>query len=490
MASYLRSHAEWFLLAAILLVAAGLRFSSLTGPSLTSDEVIDLDISGRALEQIWKSADGFPPLHYFLTHVALRAGWGDNSARILAALAGVGSVYFGYRLGNLLFGTRTALFAAGWFTIWPTAVYYSREGRAYSLYLLVATVGIWLAFRAMGSNRRGDWLIFALAAGVGSFAHYYLGFLWLALAVIWQMRVKRGLPVKNGIIGWVLLGMLMLPLLNALTYDLSENQVFLNRADFGLGTVVFSGWALLTGFCLGPSLAELHTLVLSEAIQEIVLWIPLVLGGSLILLRELFRKGGNHEAELAILLFVPTGLALLTTPLIGIAYNVRYIVASLVPLLVLTARGLTIPPWERWRVVAAVLLIITCGVSNANRFWSAGHQNEDSRAAARFLERQTDHFPVLCMSHYMTEPLEHYHPGERRVIPVESVADTGENLAEVIDSIKRVVGKQGKFWLFYSRAYHGDPEGMLLKSLLSENVIEERGSWPGVRLFQGVFPSK
>jgi hypothetical protein len=56
--------------------------------------------------------------------------------------------------------------------------------------------------------------------------------------------------------------------------------------------------------------------------------------------------------------------------------------------------------------------------------------------------------------------------------------------------VEAMADVDGKFWLIYTREFHGDPQGKLLARLEDEGWIRLEATFPGVRLFQGAVPQK
>lgn len=133
-------------LASLLLGGAVLRVRNLDGPSLWLDEILNYDIaleSGELPLGAWLT--GFErengPL-YFATLVAGQAASPrvETAARLGAVAAGVVSLLLMAWLGGRLAGWSGALTAAALLAVSPLHVVYSREGRTYSLLMLLALV--------------------------------------------------------------------------------------------------------------------------------------------------------------------------------------------------------------------------------------------------------------------------------------------------------------------------------------------------------------
>jgi len=144
-------------LAVILLVAAGLRLSSLDSTSLWYDEVITMRVaraaSPTALLSRLDQIDGTrAPLHPLVLQTWLRVfGASDLAGRSFSALCGLLTLVVIYRLGRQTFDEATARWAAWLAAVCPPLVYYAREARMYAWLTLLTCIS-WLVFI---SFRRG-----------------------------------------------------------------------------------------------------------------------------------------------------------------------------------------------------------------------------------------------------------------------------------------------------------------------------------------------
>ena len=149
-------------LAAILLMAAGLRLWRLDWTSLWYDEVVTMRVaqadSPAALIQRLDQLDGTrAPMHPLVLHAWLRIfGPSDDAGRSFSVLCGVGTVAVVFLLGRQVFDERTGCWAAWLAAVCPPLVYYSQEARMYAWLVLLASIS-WLVFlsfrRAAGPAR-------------------------------------------------------------------------------------------------------------------------------------------------------------------------------------------------------------------------------------------------------------------------------------------------------------------------------------------------
>lgn len=191
LASLYRPQFEPWLLALILLLAAGLRFYHLDSSSLWSDEGNTWALLSRSFAQIARdaAADIHPPGYYWLLKVwSMVAGADAWGMRSFSAVAGLLLVYVIYRLGRYLdTGCKLvgmALLAAFLAALNPLQIYYSQEARMYMLLALESAGLFWALFALQGASWRnlalpalGYWL-----CGVtGLWTHYSFPVIWGAV---------------------------------------------------------------------------------------------------------------------------------------------------------------------------------------------------------------------------------------------------------------------------------------------------------------------
>ncbi len=129
------------LLAAVILVAAFLRFDGLGVPSYWLDEILHQYLTTDAAAQPWwRWITGFSPEHgplYYASQLAARPfGASETAGRFPAALLGLATVpmvWLAVRRRDAVAAAVSAILLA----VSPLHVYYSREARAYALLMFL-----------------------------------------------------------------------------------------------------------------------------------------------------------------------------------------------------------------------------------------------------------------------------------------------------------------------------------------------------------------
>lgn len=221
---------EWLLLAAILLLAAGLRLGGIDHASLWSDEGNTWALVQRSFGEIARdaAADIHPPGYYWLLKLwSLLFGTGAAALRSFSAAAGVALVFVTYRLGSLLPNPRrasdglawTGLLAAFLAALNPFQIFYSQEARMYALLALESALLFWALFALLDeADRTQRWLTvpgfaFVLAGAAGLWTHYSFPVVLVAAGVTflvdWFGRGRSGEARRRELLRFALLSALI-----------------------------------------------------------------------------------------------------------------------------------------------------------------------------------------------------------------------------------------------------------------------------------------
>lgn len=185
MAERWRRWGLWLALAALLLLALGLRLYRLDAQSLWNDEGTSVALAGRDLATITRSAalDIHPPFYYYVLHAWTRLfGDGEAAVRSLSALAGAGVVAVTWALGWRLFGPAAGLLAGLYAGTSAFQVYYSQEARMYILVTLLGGLSMLAFVRLLeawsgGAARRRALIAasvaYVLATALATYTHYF-----------------------------------------------------------------------------------------------------------------------------------------------------------------------------------------------------------------------------------------------------------------------------------------------------------------------------
>jgi hypothetical protein len=181
----------WWGLLAITLLAAIVRLSTLGLQSFWYDEAfIPVHVLrsglGATLHNVVHS-ENTPPLWYVLEWALSRLlGTGVTALRLLSALAGIATVPVAWAIGWELAGRRAAIVTALLVASSPLFVWYSQEARAYSLFVLCASLALLCFVRALRTPSTRRLAEFALSASLALLTHYFAVFLLIPM-VVWLL---------------------------------------------------------------------------------------------------------------------------------------------------------------------------------------------------------------------------------------------------------------------------------------------------------------
>lgn len=366
-----RSRAFW-IVAGLTVAATALRFVTLGAQSYHHDEVITAsrvlrDGFGHAMEAVGFS-ESAPPLYYVLAWLWTQVtGTGEFGLRSLSAVAGVATVPVAYLIARDLklraecaiyppiggsiaqSAQRTGVVAAALVAVNPMLLWYSQEGRAYALLVLLSSLALLYFVRALrpsGGERR-DIVLWGVFSGLALATHYFAFFpvaveaLWL----LWRLRREalRGVAIVVGF------GVALTPLVIHQTSYAHAEWI----SSFGLWHRL---WEAGLTFLLGETgdviaQPEHPLLAVAPALCAIGALLLVALRGDGLAR----RAAGVPLAIAATTVAVPLAIAALAP---GADFVLaRNLLPALVPLLVAVAIGCTLPVARRAGAVLGVALV-------------------------------------------------------------------------------------------------------------------------------------
>ena len=211
---------QWWPLAALTVLAALLRLTTLGAQSLWYDEAFTplhvLHPSLFTTLEWLPKTENSPPLWYLIEWLDYRVfGSGAFALRLPSAIAGIALVPVAWAIGRELADRAAATACAALVTVGPLFVWYSQEARVYGLFMFTSGLAV-LAFARVlrePTGRRLAW--FAAAGALCMLTHYFAVFIVGAMAA-WLLadpRTRRRSAVALAAL--VLVGLALLPLISA-----------------------------------------------------------------------------------------------------------------------------------------------------------------------------------------------------------------------------------------------------------------------------------
>jgi mannosyltransferase len=413
---------DGWILAALVVLAAVLRFSTLDLQSLWYDEaftpVHTLHASLQATLRAVSHTENSPPLWYLLEWAITRVfGTGAVALRSLSALAGVACVPVGWGIGRELAGRRAATLTAGLIAVNPLFVWYSQEARAYELYVLAAALALLCFLRAEFNPTPRRLAAFALSGSLALLTHYFGVFLLIPMC-LWLLRRRQTWRVTLpavGVIGAV--GVALLPLISA---------------QGGHGTQWIGRWPLSERLQAIPQyyLTGESGEPLGHGVELLVALVALA--GLLYGLWRVLEP--REERAAALMAAIAVCGVLIPVVLVALGWDYlapRNLIAAMIPLTALLGIVIVTPRTGSVGVALAILLTVAFGALSIDVNLSPRLQRGDWRGVASALRgAPADH--AITTVELGSAPLEYYLPPLRNlhrgaVVKVSEIDEVGYN---------------------------------------------------------------
>jgi mannosyltransferase len=366
-----------WLLGAIVVLGAALRFSTLGEQSFWSDEATTWGIVAHGLGHLWTTVpktESTPPLYYLLLWFWSRAfGIREVGLRSLSALFGTLTIPVMWAIGRRLVSERVGLVAALLTAVNPLLFWYSQEARAYALMLMMSALTVLMLVRALEQPSRRRLLAWGVVSAIAICSHYFAAFavvpeaVWLGIA----LRRRGLLSAANAVVAAgpvVVIGAALLPLVirqndGRASYISNESGSLAYRlGQLVKQDVIGDGQpakALLTA--LGCLLVAGALVLLSRrgsASERRAAWLPIALGAAGVVLALLVCIGITDYFDTRNMLSTWPALALVVAIGLGCARAGRAGALLTAGLVVLALFCISIiirdPNWQRdnWRGAA------------------------------------------------------------------------------------------------------------------------------------------
>ncbi|HYM56096.1 MAG TPA: glycosyltransferase family 39 protein [Solirubrobacteraceae bacterium] len=406
----------WWPLAALTVLAAALRLSTLGLQSFWYDEAFTpvhiLHPSLWATLRAVVHTENTPPLWYVLAWADSRAlGTGEVALRLPSALAGIATVPVAWAIGRELAGRRAALVCAALVAVNPLFVWYSQEARAYGLLVLTAALAMLCFLRAEREPTTARMAAFALSGALALLSHYFAVFLLMPMA-LWLLfapgarrpAIRRAALPAVAVLAVV--GLALVPLISA---------------QGGHGTQWIGRWPLserlqaipqyfLTGYSGAP---------LGHGI-ELLVALPILAGLGL----GLWRMLEGRPAALA--LAIAAGGVLIPIALVAFGADYlapRNLVGAMIPVTALIAVLLAAPSSGRLGMALAATIALAFLAISLDVDLSPRLQRGNWREVARALRGGSGERAITTVE-LGAAPLEYYLPGLHNLAPGSSVTAT------------------------------------------------------------------
>jgi mannosyltransferase len=415
-------------------------------------------------------------LYYLMLHYWVGIGESEFAVRSLSVLFSVTSIPLVYGIGRRLLGIHAAWVGALLFAVNSFVVRYAQEARGYSLVLCLACLSTYLFIRALEDPRWKWWLLYALAAALSIYAHFFAGFVLLAhlltLVIVLRDRTTWGRALAS-------MSIVIAAAIPLILFLLFRSGGQINWIE-------------------EPSLGGLFEALADLAGGHILL--AILFGG--LSMFALVRgnptpRQAKHEERygrwlLATWLILPVGLTLAISFLKPILLS-KYLIIILPALSLLAAKGLMdisqLP--VRWGVASLVAVLV---VVELVAWYSAGSKEEWRGATSYVLDNSRSGDGIILYSSRISAPFNYYvsrltgdsDEPPRFIYPTAGWGE-GETLAPGpprLRSISESVTEYSRVWLVlsYASGNRRQTANALSKALNAEFAGEERRDFRHIRI--------
>lgn len=362
-----------------------LRFVGVGSRSLWFDEIVTLSVPSQPWSKLLAAAatpgTNTPPLFPLLYKLWMHAGTTDAWLYLGTALIGAAIVLCTWLAGRRLFGVPVAVAATVFCACSVYQVTYSQYVRMYGLLALTGIASVYFLLRAVDTQRRRWWLLWAGSVAACLYSFYYAGFVLIGeFAWLWWKTRRRPRLTRPALRAACLGVILYLPWLPVMLLQIHHGGT---RAWMARPTIASLQYTVDQFFFTAnaPRIATVGFYV--------------VLG--LIALGALLPGDGEERLLLGLVAACGILLPYFASFVVQPFYDPRYLVYGAVALYLFAARGLLgvlrLPFWlpdQRARTIAVfgvVVLVVAISVGPLRTYYSApvSYRPDVRDATARLL---------------------------------------------------------------------------------------------------------
>lgn len=181
---------EHKILISIVFIGTIFRFYKLDNQSLWIDEIFTMNVSDTRnsfsfIYNFLKSHDPHPPLYYFLVHTFfLFFGYSTLVLKIFSATVGVLGIFSIYYLGKELVNKEVGTILAALTSMNYFHIYYSQEGRMYSLFFLTTSIALYTLSKFLKNQNIKTTTFFVFGSLLMIYTHFLGVFILIGFYII------------------------------------------------------------------------------------------------------------------------------------------------------------------------------------------------------------------------------------------------------------------------------------------------------------------
>jgi Dolichyl-phosphate-mannose-protein mannosyltransferase len=193
---------ETWIVGAIVVIGALLRFTTLSSQSFWSDEASVGHQASFSFGHMFSSdvsKEANPPLYFVVTWVWIRLfGSGEFGLRSLSALAGTAVIPIAYLCGRELVSKRAGVVAAVLAAVNPFMIWYSQDATEYMALAAMSAASFLFFARSLRDPSRKNLLWWGVLSALAVLIHFFAIFLLIAEAAWLLYRVPRRSVIVGG----------------------------------------------------------------------------------------------------------------------------------------------------------------------------------------------------------------------------------------------------------------------------------------------------
>ncbi|KAA3616258.1 MAG: hypothetical protein DWQ05_10965 [Calditrichaeota bacterium] len=457
---YFRLKKIHFTLFGIGLAAIAIRIFQLGKQSFWHDEILSILIVESSWSQIYKDSyimTSISPFFYYLIKPFSYFNNTEFFTRIPSVFCALISIYLLYTIANKLFKKDVAISATFLLSMSSLHVWYSQEMRPYSMLLFLSLLSLNILIKIVYENKNGWWYFAFIVSTASIFYCHTLGIAFVGVLFFCALIFSPRENLVKWIATFAFIGLLILPVILEL-YLIPKLRSADSFRSFNVLSIPYTFWVFISGYSLGPSVAELHTQDSMKYLKNSLLFIvPTGSYFALLLFKGFFELKKNKSNFILIFLWisVPAVFALLGSFFSNQPFNARYVILVFPAIILLWAIAIASIGNKKIQLFSLGLYFLINIVSLSNLFFNPRYFKEDNRAASLFFKQHAAKADmVICSAFYAKKGLQYYtdHP-ESKLIGYRP--NKMESRAGIITAdLKEIIGTQQSFWLFLSRNYN------------------------------------
>lgn len=382
------------LLAALVVIGAGLRLYLLADKSIWLDEAFSIIISQRDLADVLQMVvrtDTHPPFYYLLLKMWLGFGQGEARVRLLSTLFSLAAIPMIYKLAAELYENKwLGVIGATILTFSPFQVWYAQEARMYAMLTFFVLSSAYFLVRGLRHGELKDWTAYVVTTALALYTDN--GAIWyvVTIAIFYLLSFKRfSGRFRQWIFSQIAVGLLYLPWLPFFWQQ--TRQV---TEDFWLPAPSFH--------------TVLETFLDFHSLNFPLIELSLIYMAMIFVWAYIIPKKTWQRRLTSLWLFVPLGISLLLSLRQPIFLSRNLIVASLGYYLLIAG---TVWQFKSRQAILALLLplIAMNVVSIGYNAWY--EEKEDWRATAGYIAQEVQSKPdglVVFVPGYAELPFSYY----------------------------------------------------------------------------------